>query len=130
MQLDPESLRSSVQKAGLASRTFSKEHMLKVGRLGRLIQVHLDSKVAELVSSAVRRPVLHHYCNAGTSYLTRYEVKMSAGQNSVEAWRRRHRRTSSFLCERSFYITIDAYGTSRAAIVIYVPRMLNTSTTA
>ena len=99
--------------------------------MGRNLQVHLNNKATELVHSAGRRPVLHHYINDGTSYLTRYEIKMSAeGAASVDTLRRRQRKTSSFLCERSFYITLDADGTARAAVVIYMPRMLSTGTTA
>ena len=128
MQVDTDSLRSSLVKAGVVSRVFDQPAMETVARLGCLMQAFMDERAVAVVRSAGRRAVLHHYENDATSYLTRYELHINS--SSQAQLRRRHRRTSEFIVERSFYITLDADGEPAAAAVVLMPRSLHTGTTA
>ena len=87
MQVDTDSLRSSLVKAGVVSRTFDHPAMETVSRLGCTLQAFMDERAVAVVRCAGRRAVLHHYEHGATSYLSRYELHINS--NSQAQLRRR-----------------------------------------
>ena len=130
MQVNIDQLRSSFVKAGLACQNFDDKGMTTVNRLAMTLQMYQREKASTLVRNAGRRAVLFHYQNDATSYLTRFELAVGRPDSGDAQFRRRHRQTSEFLCERSFLITFEDDGEPVATAVVHMPRSMRTGHTA